>query len=85
MGKIPDTCHQSPMQSETQPKSNYKARGFNGANAVVQEELEQANDDLINMTTAAAEEKDVTKMQSNTIVENMKTIADLMPQIKCKD
>ena len=59
--------------------------GYNSANAVVNEQLGQANEALVNMATAAASDREMMQLQATTIAEQMKTISELTQRIKDKD
>ncbi len=66
-------------------KATTKVGGYHGANAVVQDQLGQANDALINLAAAATADREMMQLQAKTIADQMRTINDLTQQVKDKD
>ena len=66
MEHIKSIFHQGTLKKNCQ-KATANQSEFDGANAVVQDQLEQANDALINTADTAVEDKDVIKTQLQTI------------------
>ena len=58
-------------------KATAKQGGFHGANAVINDQIERTEEALINMITSEKEDKKLITLQSTTIAEQMRVIADL--------
>jgi uncharacterized coiled-coil protein SlyX len=61
-------------------KTSTKQGGFHGANALVTDQLDQANDALVNLATAAASDRDHMLLLNETIHTQNETIAKLAQQ-----
>jgi hypothetical protein len=61
-------------------KTTAKQGGFHGVNAIVAEQLEQANDALVNLVSAAAADRDQMVLLNRTINTQNETIAALTKQ-----